>query len=194
MQVARIGNQELRIIHDESPESPREWDNLGHIVAFHRRYTFPQEGEEKYSEPEEFDEWVSKHKAIVILPIYMLDHSSIAMSTTPFGGLYGRFDSGQIGYIYVTYAQIRKELRVKKITPEIIEQVKATLKGEIETYSQYVNGDVYGYSLGEITKCDHGDGCDGQWRRVNNYTVECDKCGNVAYSRAIHRSTARLFY
>ena len=150
---SRIKNNPRRIL----PESPREWDNLGHIVAFHRRYTFPQEGEEKYSNPEEFDAWMKAHKAIVVLPIYMLDHSSIAMQTTPFGGLYGHFDSGQIGYIYATYAQIRKEMRVKKITPEVIEKVKEILRSEIETYSQYVDGNVWGYILGTITKCNHGD-------------------------------------
>lgn len=33
-----IENEELRIFQDEEPESPRKWDNFGHMVCWHRRY------------------------------------------------------------------------------------------------------------------------------------------------------------
>lgn len=28
----------IKIYHDEDAESPRDWDNLGEMVCFHRRY------------------------------------------------------------------------------------------------------------------------------------------------------------
>lgn len=35
----RDGPFTLTLHHDETPESPREWDNLGTITCWHRRYT-----------------------------------------------------------------------------------------------------------------------------------------------------------
>jgi hypothetical protein len=30
------------------------------------------------------------------------------------------------------------------------------LKGEVQTYDQYLTGDVYGYKVYKVTTCDHG--------------------------------------
>ena len=43
---------EIRIVHDDDPESPREWDNLGRMVTYHHRYGL---GDEQPScDPQEY--------------------------------------------------------------------------------------------------------------------------------------------
>jgi len=38
IQKFKNGNKELKIIQDEDPESPREWDNLGIMFCFHKKH------------------------------------------------------------------------------------------------------------------------------------------------------------
>ena len=143
-------------IHD-SPESPREWDNLGTIACSHRRYSLSDTHAPKV-DPESTgcNSWdevkqylIREEGAKVILPIYMYDHSGITVSTTPFGC---RWDSGQVGFIYCTVSKIKAEYNCKRITEKIKENVKRILKGEVETYNQYVTGDVYGFRLMTIDR------------------------------------------
>lgn len=75
----------------------------------------------------------------VILPLYLYDHSGITMSTQPFSC---RWDSGQVGWIYVTHEDI-----VKEYGDLDIEKAKKVLEGEVETYDQYLTDDVYGFVL-----------------------------------------------
>lgn len=121
--------------------SPREWDNVGTMVCLHKRYTL---GDKHTIESGDFDGWeaVEQHLrdecgATVVLPIYMLDHSGIAVSTTPFGC---RWDSGQLGLIYTTTAKLAEF----GVTPE---NAEAALVSEVETYNTYVSGEIYGYTV-----------------------------------------------
>lgn len=142
----QVGNYTINIYSDDSPESPREWDNLGTMVCFHKRYHVPNESKlksEDYSNWSEIEKALTKQKAI-ILPVYMYDHSGVTLSTAPFSC---PWDSGQLGFIYVTNAKVREEYSVKKISPELRNKVAEYLQGEVETYSQYLNGDVYGYEV-----------------------------------------------
>lgn len=140
----------LEIHVDDTPESPREWDNLGTVCCIHRRYNLCDKHAPKLNS-DDFDGWdaikrylIKEEGAAVILPIYMYDHGGITIATTPFGC---RWDSGQIGFIYCTGSKIKAEYGVKRITKKTKERVENVLKGEIETYNQYVTGDVYGFKL-----------------------------------------------
>ena len=107
-------NYQIEIIHDEHPSNPRvEWDNLGTMVCFHGRYTLGDIGHGYRSS--DFNSWdelkqliIKQVKPAVILPIYMYDHSGITISTQPFGC---RFDSGQIGFIYIGKLKVMKEYK-----------------------------------------------------------------------------------
>jgi hypothetical protein len=152
----------LKIYSDESPESPREWDNLGIMVCSHRRYNLGDEQAKNTGDYSSWKEWCAKElpikKLALLLPLYMMDHSGLTIRTKPFGGDYGRWDSGQIGYMYITKETVRKEYSCKRITTEILEKAKAVLQGEIEVYNQYLNGDVYGFEL-ETAEGEHIDSC-----------------------------------
>lgn len=143
-------SKELRIIRDYDSIDPRKDDNLGTMVCFHGRYNLGDKHD--FNSPDDFMEYVNNnHKDIaVVLPLYLYDHSGITMSTTPFSC---SWDSGQVGWIYVTKETLRKELGYKKIPKRSIEWAENILKGEIETYDQYLTGDVYGFNLVEKTKC-----------------------------------------
>ena len=158
METIRKGNYELEILQDESPESPREWENLGTMICFHRRYNLGDKNDiidfNDYTSWNEQLEWIEKNiKPCVILPLYLYDHSGITMTTSPFSC---RWDSGQVGWIFVTKEQVRKEYNVKRITQDIVEKVTKVLEGEVETYDQYISGEVYGYRVSKIEVCDKG--------------------------------------
>lgn len=126
----------IKIEQDVDPESPREWDNVGTMVCFHGRYTLGDKHE--FSSPTEFLEWWEENgEDGVLLPLYLYDHSGITISTSPFSC---PWDSGQVGWIYATKETLDKE------TFDIDHATKYLI-GEVETYDQYLTGQVYGYEV-----------------------------------------------
>ncbi len=146
----RIGKYLIEIYHDESPESPRKWDNLGTMVCFHRRYDLGDKHDycfdNCYGWEEMKEELIKQENVHTILPLYLYDHSGITISTGPFSC---NWDSGQIGWIFVSKEKVKKE----GIDESKVEQY---LKGEVETYDQYIRGNVYGYRIYEVTTCNLG--------------------------------------
>lgn len=195
-QTFKIGKVTLSITADESPESPREWDNFGTMVCFHGRYRLGDEHSwespevfldglaEEYSDklrnydydraldsarprvraailaagaqpgPGEIatrasalvDHWRGKirekvlNQHYVILPLYLYDHSGITMNTTGFSC---RWDSGQVGFIYVSREKILEVSGKKKLTKKLREWAADILRAEVRTYDQYLTGDVW---------------------------------------------------
>jgi len=154
--------KKIKVVQDSDPESPRDWDNLGTMTCWHRRRSLgdthglselveaiqeaPQWCESWYYEynmadPRELLELAEKCQFIV-LPLYLYDHSGITMNTHGFGC---RFDSGQVGFIWVTRKDVRKEYGVKRISKALLERVYQSLNGEVETYDQYLRNDIYGF-------------------------------------------------
>jgi len=91
----------------------------------------------------------------VMLPLYLYDHSGITMRTTGFSC---PWDSGQVGFIYVTKEKLRQEYSVKRVTGATIKRAEGVLKGEVETYDDYLTGNVWGYSI-EVTSSETCDTC-----------------------------------
>ncbi len=86
--------------------------------------------------------WIEKN--VIFLPLTLYDHSGLSMRT----GLSGwRWDSGQVGYIYVTKKKLEKEFGWKKLTKKRIKKVEQILEKEVEIYSYYLEGAVYGYVI-----------------------------------------------
>ena len=147
----------LKIIRDDDAESPREWDNLWTFVCWHRRDSYGDKHD--FREPSDFWQWIEDNggtDAFFIMPIFMYDHSGVCLSTSnatyPFND---RFDSGQLGWAYVSKKAIKDEWKVKQISPKLKATVFKNLEGEIESYNQYLAGDIYGFNLIEITHCEH---------------------------------------
>lgn len=181
----------IRIVADESPESPRDWDNFGTMVCWHRRYTLGDD--HSYESPMDFlfgildddtqtrvdkqsdrledeeREGVETHatrraeriaaeveKVALILPLYLYDHSGLTMRTS---GFHCPWDSGQVGFIYTTLAKVREEYSLKRLSPKARKNALTILEGEVETFDQYLRGDVWGY----IVEDDNGDHLESCW-------------------------------
>jgi hypothetical protein len=134
----------INIIQDENPINPREeFDNFGTMICFHRRYILGDK-HSYYNSETVLSEIVSEVGPIISLPVYMYDHSGITIKTSPFSC---PWDSGQIGYIYISKAQARKEFNVKHLSKKIIQKCIDNLKSEVSTYNDYLTGNVYGFSV-----------------------------------------------
>lgn len=137
---------EIEIWSDSDSRNPRtEWDNLATMVCFHSRYSLGDENT-GHDNDEDFREFLKSDEIAIVLPLYLYDHSGITMST---GAFSCRFDSGQVGVIYITKEKIRNEFGVKRISKKKIKEITKYLEGEVETYDNYLTGNVYGYTVEE---------------------------------------------
>lgn len=91
------------------------------------------------------------------LPLWLYDHSGITMSCGARCGQYAdQWDSGQVGWIFVTKDRMMKEVWGHDGRPltdgNWRGRADEIMRGEVETYDQYLTGDVYGFTLYEIER------------------------------------------
>ena len=138
----------LEIFDDLNPCSPREFDNLGTMVCFHRRYNLGDETELKssdFSSWEELESYLYKEEnALIAIPVFMYDHSGLWINTTGFSC---PWDSGQVGYIYISKEKVRREYSCKRISKKLKEMIREMLCSEVDLYNDYLCGNVYGFTL-----------------------------------------------
>lgn len=161
-----IEEPRLIIKHEDSPESPREWSNLGYFITVDRNYRSPDKhpelenivkvsGEEATSQ-EQHIELIKKmtkeiigEKVIAIYPIVRYEHSNVYYSL---GTKHG-FDYSNNGF-YIVTDKTAKELGTPKKSFEKV------IKQELEVYNKYANGEVLGFTLydseGEIEDSCYG--------------------------------------
>jgi len=133
MELSRIklsDIKEIAIEQDENPESPREYidDSMPKMVCFHSRYNLGDK--HSFNNPMSFQKEITNGK-YHYLPLYLYDHSGITMSTKPFSC---PWDSGQVGYIYISKDKMPDEKHAHKIMVE-----------DVKTYDQYLTGNVKGF-------------------------------------------------
>ena len=171
----------LEVIQDEYPNDPRNWSNVCTMVCWHRHYKLGDD--HNFESPDEFmqhlyldvigkhwcdehesDDWhdiyeeLQKTDLVLIKQINLYDHSGITVSTSSRYPYNDRWDSYCIGFIYVTKKTIFKECG--GITEENWkDRADEYLEGEMQTYNQYLIGDVYEYALTKKViyqeKCPH---------------------------------------
>ena len=139
----------LAIRTDDVPDDPRTWDNLGKMVCFHNKYKLGDQNHDYHSEDyqgwEELREAIEKNEeTFMILPLYLYDHSGITISTKPFGS---QWDSGQVGWIFVTKKEVEKNWPIETIVGEGQRIVRECLEAEVKLYDQYLRGDIYEFIL-----------------------------------------------
>ena len=147
----KVNGKTLQIFYDSDPSNPRDPEfmdvHLTKMVCFHKHYTLGDKHEYKHSDYGSWEEMkdaiVEKEKPLVIKPLYMLDHSGITISTSDFND---RWDSGQIGWVYITKKTIDDcGLTIKngESFRQYKERLAEGLEAEVEEYDQYITGDVY---------------------------------------------------
>lgn len=176
-----------QIVRDEDPESPRDFDSLGTMACWHRRYSLGDE--HPRTDPEEYiasligwdddkqqsvyDYWLGRGKGsgtyteihegariklqerikeefdkqFINLPVYLMDHSGLSVST---GGFSCPWDSGQLGLIYVSKEKVRQEYGIKHVSKAWEDKIRGYLDQEVQVYDQYLTGDVWGYRIFEV--------------------------------------------
>lgn len=139
-------------------------------------YIFPLEGIKDakfqvYSEQSELD-WLiddiievlpkeniwnllEKHANIIVLPLFLFDHSGLAISTNSFND---RWDSGQVGWIYTDKETVlshcnkfqnEKGNLIKITERNWMEAAQKLLETEVKIYDSYLQGQVYGAVIEE---------------------------------------------
>lgn len=148
------------IEQDVDAQSPRtDQDNLGKMLCWHGRYTLGDN--HGYSDPMEAlyslivlagggggdtpdsnlaDLTAEADKYYHMLPLYLYDHSGLTIRTAPFSC---PWDSGQVGFIFISKAQAVQEWGTKAAE----EKVLAWMRAEVETYNYYLSGDVWYWSI-----------------------------------------------
>ena len=178
----------LQVYRDEYAENPRKWDNLGRMVSWHRHYNLGDKHD--YDSPQDFYESEEYKNALVILPVYLYDHSGITISNSDFGD---RWDSGQIGYIFVTKEKAQEEYG-SEITEQKKELIRERLISETETYANYLQGDCYGFKIMDAGG-EEIDSCNGFFgSELNNVLKEMLENVNEGFKglfkKAEHHSSA----
>lgn len=179
IEETRRGDYAVSIVYDDAvrEDSPRDWSNVGVMACKHSRYELGDDSAsdvlreyETYREewdPEDIDtedfaadsvfeplsitEWLIKYRgASVVLPLYLYDHSGLSMSTGTFAEDSQGWDTSLVGVIFDT-EETRKDTGVS------LEHVEEALSQEVETYSQYLRGEVYGYTIERVKTCNMGE-------------------------------------
>jgi len=220
--VKKNKNYTLKIVHDDDAQSPREWDNLGKMMCWHRRYNFGDKNDfsnqhdflvnlvydniptkdiisfvkngkasdlkliydnsarewDLQAYNDYFKKWYTEYSTeapldikdgvladailenmstknlitmieeiAVIRPLHLYDHSIQSISMQSFIGRahHANWDSGQVGWVYATHEDIKKEYG--DISPASIDKALKLLNSEVETYDHYIKGEVYGFQL-----------------------------------------------
>ena len=153
MECITKSNEKLEIMIDEACESPREWDNLTVIVTIkNNHHTI---GDIQVNSSEELRELLEDKKAEFAMPLYVYEHCGISLKCfedkTMVGYPYNdQWDAGCIGMVFTTEALLKEAGLFNSTKKEIIEYMKA----EVDTYSQWCNGECYGFRLSKWSKCD----------------------------------------
>ncbi len=189
----------IKIVSDEDPANPRtDWDGAATMCCWHSRYNLGDWRNGKvlskyYSEPidllyelagldrdseQELREgaYISneelyrliEERGTIISPLYLYDHSGITISM---GGFSCPWDSGQIGWVYMEKDKIDEEFDGDK------DRAWKCMEGEVETYDDFLTGEVYGYDIETIDGESTGESCWG-------YFGDPDKSGCLDDARS----------
>lgn len=107
-----------------------------------------------------------------VMPLHLMDHSGLSINTDGFSCMW---DSGQVGIIHVSLKECRENwmkhdavwttpLRdCKGKTLTMREYAERIMKSEVNTYDQYLRGDVYGFIMEELHPPCELCKCGGDW-------------------------------
>lgn len=139
----QLKNGKINIYIDDLPMSPREWDNIGELYIANTINEMDLDIKwDDFTRESKFREYMEKKFDAIVLPVYKYEHSGIVYNTTGFSC---PWDSGQCGYIIARKEVVRKEFGVKRVSKKLRERILKLLISEVETFSQWASGDVYGF-------------------------------------------------
>lgn len=146
--TTQVGPLTVELHYDTDPEDPRTYDcKVGEIIHWHRRYNL---GDRQVTDTELralergglelLERYLRRAEdSLLMLPLTLLDHSglSIRVGRGAWACDPGGWDSGTVGVIYVTPTDL------KRVGLPADTDLRPLLQDEVETYDQYLRGDVY---------------------------------------------------
>lgn len=157
----------IEVTHDDWMESPRYWDNLWNIYTWERDYSSPDEHDyrsfdhflENYFTEKQLDN-LEKHRTsgsehfkalekafnkigYLIAPVNRYEHGSVSYNVSTASG----WDYGIVGIAIVSYDTLKHEYGSKIVSKQLKEKAFKVLDSELNTYSQWANGEVYTATL-----------------------------------------------
>ena len=165
----------LLLVSDDDPMNPMEdWDTLMNYYTWESRYIPMQEGAKNFSSMAEwcdsimgegaFDRQMKKSKenerssigfvydlcanldkkGIYALPILKYEHGLVNYYI---GDSIDRWDGSIVGFAWKEKQALCEEYGVKKLTPKIKEIINSIIEGELKAYTNFANGEAYGFEL-----------------------------------------------
>lgn len=177
----------IEIHYDDTPNDPRDWDNMGTLLMNGRntgriweepcisQRSLDDEsygGDDDWGWPLVIREVIEDLDARVILPFEYIDYGSNGCALKPRGQTLtvakGRVPHRDVlreqydrisGIMYVTHDKLGEEYGTQRISKSIMDRALLCLRGELATMSLYFNNACYGY----IVKNEYGTNLDACW-------------------------------
>lgn len=160
----------ISVYYDDEPLNPRhDYSNFSHFALGHNRYdvgdkdtisdlrtlimehpNFRKEYHYDYNLnalPDLEALGLEMDVFAIHMPVYGYEHGDLAVSLSRTGQFADQFDSGKLGFIYVTKQDIRDNFGKKYVTKALIERSKSVILGEFEEYKSFIEGNTFGFSV-----------------------------------------------
>lgn len=165
----------LLLVSDDVPMNPmEEWDVLMKYYTWQNRYIPMQKEASEFSDEEDwydsimgegaYNRQMNKSqenkrssigfaydlcanldkKGIYALPILKFEHGLVKYYI---GDSIDRWDGGIVGFAWRDKKELCKEYNVKKLSPKIKEIINKNIEGELKAYTNFANGEAYGFEL-----------------------------------------------
>jgi hypothetical protein len=169
IEAREVNGFRVEFYHDPDTESPRDMTHGCEMVLSHRKYDLPNDAGldlDDFGGWGEVGEALEKDGALLVLPVYMMDHSEVSLSVADYGD---PWDSGQLGLAYVT-PQNWADTQGTKWTGDQsqVEQAQRLIADEVQIYGQYLNGECFGFRVLDFD----GEELDSCWGFIGFDTVE----------------------
>lgn len=143
----------VEIRYDEHASSPREMDPLGTIIGWRRADL--KLGERQIdldsTTPQQVVDKLKRDGARLILPVHYTSHGPHCQLH-----LGDKLDDDTLahssGIVYVTDEELRSAFLARRITAHVLRKARRLLNAEINEYSHWLNGSVYGYVIRDADK------------------------------------------
>lgn len=140
-------SERYEVVYDDFADSPYDECMSSIFVSAHRRYELGNVNLRDSYEVAEYEqehkddiEWSKKHG--LYSNVFLMDHSGLTLSRSAFPGMYGYFDSGQVGFIYVS-REVLKKYNITRMGSKVKEVLHKVLDWEFECIKNYVEGNTY---------------------------------------------------